>query len=241
MTLRSVILSSLFAAALYSATLTGQVELRDSREKAVQRGQDYSGVVIWLEPAPTNGGGAAAPKVPEPAGPLRATMLQKNKKFVPHVLAVRRGTQVDFPNQDPIFHNAFSNFSGQIFDVGLYKPGSTRSVGFNRNGVVRVFCNIHSAMSAVIVVMDTPWFATTANDGSFRISNVPPGQYRLKVFHERALAAELNRQERTISLTADGAAPVHISVSESGYLPTPHTDKHGRPYGNTDDAYRITK
>src|SRR4051812_5652905 len=85
--------------------VTGTVDVSDSREKAVIRGHDYSGVVVWLEPI-------GSVREPEPKTPLRATMLQKNKKFIPHVLAVRRGTQVDFPNQDPIFHNAFSNFSG---------------------------------------------------------------------------------------------------------------------------------
>lgn len=216
-----------------AATLSGQVQLRDSREKSVQRDRDYSGVVIWLEP--TSG------RPPDPQGALKATMLQKNKKFIPHVLPVRRGTSIDFPNQDPIFHNAFSNFSGQVFDVGLYKPGSSRTVLFNRAGVVRVFCNIHSAMSAVIVVVDSPWFTASAADGSFRIANVPPGDYRVKVFHERALPPQLAQQERTVNIPAEGTSGLQIAISESGFLPSPHTDKHGKPYSASDDSYRILK
>ncbi len=80
-------------------------------------------------------------------------MLQKNKMFTPHILPIVAGTAVDFPNSDPIFHNAFSSYDGQIFDVGLYPPGSSKSVRFGRPGVVRVFCNIHPAMSAIILVL----------------------------------------------------------------------------------------
>lgn len=215
-----------------SGVVTGTVELRDSRLKSVESGHDYSGVVIWLEPLPPG-------NIPEQHAPLRATMLQKNKKFIPHVLAVRRGTQVDFPNQDPIFHNAFSTFSGQVFDIGLYKPGSSRTVTFSRSGVVRIFCNIHSAMSAVIVVVDTPWFATTSADGSFRIPEVPAGEYRLRIFHERASSAEIANQERVITVPL--STPLKLVISESGYVVTPHLNKHGKPYGKADDTYGVLK
>jgi len=165
-------------------------------------------------------------------------MLQKNKRFIPHILAIRRGTVVDFPNQDPIFHNAFSSFSGQIFDIGLYKPGTSKSVSFNRAGVVRVFCNIHAAMSAVIVVLDTPWFATTTQDGSFRIPDVPAGEYTLHVFHERATPAELAKTERMV--TVGSGEPVQLVISETGFLPTPHLDKHGKPYKpDSGDNYKV--
>src|SRR6202044_1888521 len=106
---------------------------------------------------------------------------QKGKMFMPHILPVMAGTTVDFPNLDPIFHNAFSSYSGQIFDVGLYPPGTSRSVRFTREGVVRVFCNIHSSMSAMIVVLATPYFAVTGRDGSFALPDVPPGEYTLRV------------------------------------------------------------
>src|SRR5277367_4399803 len=114
---------------LLSGTVTGRVELRDSRDPAVRKRLDYSGVVVSLHVSP------ARPFL----GEGRATILQNNKTFTPHVLAVPVGTSVEFPNADPIFHNAFSSYSGQIFDVGLYPPGSTRAVRFTRPGIVRVF------------------------------------------------------------------------------------------------------
>jgi len=231
MIFRWLISSSLALGLASAAVLAGKVELKDSREKSVERGHDYSGVVVWLELV--NGG------VVEPAAPPRATMIQKNKKVLPHVLAVRRGTNIDFPNQDPIFHNAFSNFSGQVFDIGLYKPGSSRTVRFGRPGVVRVFCNIHAAMSAVIVVVDSPWFTTTAADGSFQIADVPPGEYRLRAFHERASVPELTKVERT--LTVPGTRAVRLSISESGFLPVPHLNKHGKEYPSSEDSYQVVK
>jgi hypothetical protein len=156
-------------------------------------------------------------------------MLQKDKTFKPHVLAIAAGTYVDFPNADPIFHNAFSSYNGQLFDLGLYAPGSTKSVRFKRGGIVRVFCNIHSSMSAVIVVLPTPYFATTPRDGSFQILNVPPGDYQLTVFHERATEATLNALARRITFDQSTAIS-SITISEAGFLQLPHNNKYGHTY-----------
>ena len=159
MTLRWLICFSAGVLPLCAAAVSGRVELRDSRYATVRNRHDYSGVVIALTPVES-----AAP----PAAGKRAVMLQKDKTFSPHVLAVQAGSLVEFPNSDPIFHNAFSSYNGQVFDVGLYPPGTTRSVRFARPGVVRVFCNIHSSMNAVIVVIASPYFATTKPDGTFK-------------------------------------------------------------------------
>jgi plastocyanin len=221
MTLRLRTCSSLaLAVSLHAATVSGNVSLLASKDKRVRNQRDFSGVVVWLEPSS-----------PAPARlrPQKTEIVQKNKTFIPHVLAVAVGSSVEFPNFDPIFHNAFSNFSGQIFDVGLYPPKTTRSVQFVREGVVRVFCNIHPAMSAVIVVLDTPWFAVTARNGGFRIAGVPPGEYTLKVFHERATAPTLAGLARKITVAGDVTLP-GISISEAGYIPLPHKNKYGKEY-----------
>ncbi|MEO8051419.1 MAG: hypothetical protein ABI833_13460 [Acidobacteriota bacterium] len=165
-----------------------------------------------------------------PASGKHAVMLQKEKTFSPHVLAIQAGSVVDFPNADPIFHNAFSSYNGQVFDIGLYPPASTRSVRFARQGVVRVFCNIHASMSALIVVVGSPYFATTKPDGTFSIAGVPEGRYNLSVFHERASDATLSELSRKITVGADGASLSPIAISEAGYLSIPHKNKYGRDY-----------
>jgi plastocyanin len=217
---RSLICSSVFVAGLQGATVSGTVELRDSRIDSVARGKDYSGIVLSLR----------AVNQPAPAAPARhATMLQKNKMFTPHILPVVMGTTIDFPNGDPIFHSAFSTYNGQIFDVGLYAPGTSRSVRFQRPGIVRVFCNIHPSMSAFILVLTTPYFAVTPHDGSFHI-DVPPGLYDLNLFHERAAEQPLQALSRLILVTSDGVRVPPIAISEAGYLPAPHKNKYGKDY-----------
>jgi hypothetical protein len=161
-------------------------------------------------------------------------MLQKGKMFTPHILPVPAGTTVDFPNSDPIFHNAFSSYSGQIFDVGLYPPGTSRAVKFTRPGVLRVFCNIHPAMSAIILVLNTPWFVKTAKDGSFEM-NVPPGEYDLRVFHERSTEQELAGLAQRVIVPAAGLQVPPITVSEAGYLVAPHKNKYGHDYSPSAD------
>lgn len=216
-----------FSLPLIAGNVTGKVELRDSREKR----HDYSGVVVALTDKPATS-----------LVNTHVTMLQKNKMFTPHVLAVAAGTYVDFPNDDPIFHNAFSSYNGQLFDLGLYAPGSTKSVRFSREGIVRVFCNIHSSMSAVIVVLPTPYFATTAKDGSFLIPNVPPGDYQLSVFHERATESTLRALSRRVTVEQSLTLPP-IVISEAGYLQMPHTNKYGHIYAPEPDGslYPATK
>ena len=188
----SLLLSLAAATNLVAGSVSGRVELRDSQDAAVRKHMDFSGVVVWLEPV--TGSPAAAPP-----GAI-AKMVQKDKTFTPHVLPIRVGTSVDFPNFDPIFHNAFSNYNGQLFDVGLYPPGTSRRVHFARPGVVRVFCNIHAAMSAVIVVLNTPYFDTTQKNGSYQFRDVPPGEYTLHFFHERATQATLDSLTRRVTV-----------------------------------------
>ncbi len=215
--------SLLWAFSLAAAQVAGTVRLVDSTDASVRKGRDYSGVVVWLKPIGANVPVAASP-------PAKAQMVQKNKQFEPHVLAVEVGAHVEFPNYDPIFHNAFSSFSGQIFDIGLYPPHTSRTIVFKRSGIVRVFCNIHPTMSAVIAVLDTPWFAVSDSKGGFVIQNVPEGDYRLQVFHERATERTLRALERKITLTAENNVLPPLIVSETGYVVAPHKNKYGKDY-----------
>jgi plastocyanin len=223
--LPTLLLAALLGERLAGGSVQGVVELKDSHVATVRKGQDYSGVVLWLLPA----GETSLPR----AEVKHARLVQKDKTFTPHVLAIETGTTVDFPNYDPIFHNAFSNFSGQLFDIGLYAPGSSRSVRFQRAGAVRIFCNIHPAMSAVILVVDTPYFAVSERDGHFQIAKVPPGEYRLNIFHERASESALHELEREVTVDAGNLTLPAIEISETGYLPASHKNKFGKDYPKT--------
>jgi plastocyanin len=216
-----IFFSVALALPLAAAQVSGTVELTGSTAPAVKKRANYSGVVVWLE-APSGSQPAAAP--------VRSEMVQKKKTFQPHVLAIPVGSSVVFPNNDPIFHNAFSNYSGQIFDVGLYPPGKSRTVAFKREGIVRVFCNIHTTMSAIIVVLKSPYFAVSKEDGSFSISDVPPGRYQLRTFYERATESTLNQLTRTITVDKENTALPPLVITESGYVQTPHQNKYGKDY-----------
>src|SRR5450432_781347 len=178
-----------------AGSVNGTIELTNSRDPEVRKHKNYSGVVVWLEPV---GRPAAASAVRQPS-----RMAQKMKTFTPHVLAIMAGSSVEFPNFDPIFHNAFSGYSGQVFDVGLYPPGSSRTVVFKREGLVRIFCNIHATMSAVIMVLKTPYFVVSDASGNFAIADVPPGEYVLHVYHERALQQNLDAMKQTVKVAAE--------------------------------------
>jgi plastocyanin len=221
MTWRSLICFSLLALTLRAATISGQVELTNSLDPAVHKRKDYSGVVLWLEPTDHSA---------VPAAPKSVRIVQQDKHFLPHVVAIPVGGTVDLPNNDPFWHNAFSNFSGEPFDIGLYAPRTSRSHTFRHPGIVRVFCNIHSSMSAVIAVLNTPYYVVTPETGKFSIPNVQPGEYELRMFYERALPDNLKFLERRVTVPEAGLALPLISISETGYVPEPHLDKHGKPY-----------
>jgi plastocyanin len=223
MILRLAICFSLSAALLFPTTVRGRVSIQEANGKRAKPLQ-LSNVVVWLNDSNPESSTLLR------ANAIQAKMLQKNKMFTPHVLPIPVGSTIEFPNADPIFHNAFSNYNGQIFDIGLYPPGSTRSVKFQKPGIVRVFCNIHASMSAVIVVLSSPWFATSDSEGVFEIEGVPEGSYQLGLYYERATEQTLSALQRTVSV---GAATVDlgtIPISESGYLSIPHLNKYGNPY-----------
>lgn len=119
------------------------------------------------------------------AAPRPASIAQKDEQFVPHVVAVTTGSAVAFPNDDPFFHNVFSLSRGASFNLGRYPSGASRSKTFTRPGIVKVFCEIHSHMSAVVRVFDHNFFTIPADDGSFSIDEVPLGEHTLVAWHER--------------------------------------------------------
>jgi plastocyanin len=139
------------------------------------RGPEVNNVIVFLKDIAS----AGDPPV------RRATIMQKDEAFVPRVLAITRGSTVDFPNFDPFFHNVFSLTRRNVFDLGRYPKGETESHRFVNAGLVKVYCHIHSHMSATIMVLDHPYFRMPAADGTFAIDDVPAGTHRITAWHER--------------------------------------------------------
>jgi plastocyanin len=140
---------------------------------------EFGNVVVYLESAPE---GAQPPGRAE--GPVR--MEQEGMTFKPHVLPIVKGTTVEFPNRDMLFHNVFSLSKAASFDLGRYPKDGSKSLRFMKPGIVQVFCHIHSDMSGVIVVLDNPFFTSPDSQGQFAIDGIPPGEYRVVAWHERA-------------------------------------------------------
>ena len=131
-------------------------------------------------------------------------MTQRNETFVPHVLAIQVGTTVDFPNEDQIYHNVFSLSKTQRFDLGRYAAGQSKPVRFDRPGIVRVFCDIHSHMSAFVLVFNHRYFDTTSTDGRYEIPSIPPGKYTVIAWNDGAV-----RDSRTVTTSEEGG-PVEL-------------------------------
>jgi plastocyanin len=132
---------------------------------------------------------------------------QEHEAFVPRVVAITRGSTVDFPNADPFFHNVFSLSSASTFDLGRYPMGHLKSATLTNAGLVKVYCHIHSQMSASILVLDHPYFAMPELDGSFTIPHVPPGTYTIFGWHER-----IGERANVISVKPGSTASVDISL-----------------------------
>jgi plastocyanin len=131
-------------------------------------------VVVYLKDAPIR-------EVP----PVKVAIRQRDENFVPRVVAVPVGSEVEFPNDDPIYHNVFSLSRAKEFNLGRFPKGQSRGVRFARPGIVKVFCEIHSHMTATVMVFNHPWFAIPDEEGRFELPPVPPGQREIVAWHER--------------------------------------------------------
>lgn len=195
----------------------------------VKPGGDNANVAVWLLPLDQT--------LPLNAQGKRFQLVQKDKKFEPHLLIVSVGAVVEFPNRDPFFHNVFSLYDGRRFDLGLYEAGSSRSVQFNRAGVSYVFCNIHPQMSSIVISASTPFYTITGKDGRFSFADVPPGRYQLKVWYERALPEKLAGLAREVTVNARQRDLGEVTVAEEASLPAPHKNKYGREYDKIPSPY----
>lgn len=150
-----------------SGTITGTIKVRGVR--------DARDVVVFIEHME----GTYEPTQEKPI------LDQLNMVFIPHVLPILVGTTVQFPNSDEVRHNVFSPSKIKPFNLGTYSKGVTREVMFDEVGVVTLLCNVHTEMSAFIIVLENPYFARTGPDGTFTINDVPEGEYIIKTWHEK--------------------------------------------------------
>jgi len=211
-------------------TVTAQVEFASDgaantagKAKSARIPQD---VVVWLKPLEHSGAQDASVHVQA----KRPVLVQKDKNFEPHLLAVEVGTSVDFPNRDPFFHNVFSLFDGKRFDLGLYEAGATNTVRFDRVGVSFLFCNIHPQMSAVVVAVDTPYFAKSDRTGRVIINGVAEGRYELHVWYERSLPEDLKKLTRNVVVSGPGLSLGTVSLTENPNFSLTHKNKYGQDY-----------
>jgi plastocyanin len=201
------------SSAAENGSIRGRVELRQApadhepRPNVADLGMhsahgptDRRRSVVYLDPAPR----AAFDARDEP----RARMDQRNETFVPHVLAIVAGTTVEFPNNDGTYHNVFSLSKTRSFDLGRYAAGRAKSVRFDKPGIVRVFCDIHSHMSAYILVFAHRYFAVTDDEGRYRIENVPPGSYNIVAWNEA-----METESRRVTVPDGGDADLNFVLT----------------------------
>jgi plastocyanin len=202
----------------HAADISGHIELTsEGKELRAEEAQD---AIVYFRPK-------ATPKIKPAAAAY--VMGTRRKQFMPRVLPITLGSQVRFPNEDPILHNAFSTSKDNAFDVGLYGAGEGQIVTFNHVGYVRVYCNVHHSMIGHILVLDTPYFGRPDSSGNFHLDGVPAVPGDLVVWHERATPW-------VHELTPASHASERVQLDLSQRRVPAHMNKFGKPYGRSSDG-----
>ena len=194
-------------------TVGGAVELLDA-DGASRESRAW--VLVFLE-----GGPGFAPVVNARGNPR---VSQSGRRFEPRLLPVVVGTEVEFPNDDTIFHNVFSLSKTAPFDLGVYEPGHSSSVRMEQTGLVKVYCNIHPEMAASIVVLANPWYALTDRAGNYVICGVPDGEYVLRAWND------MGAEAREPILVAGNVVLEKRIVLRETRRALQHSNKYGKPY-----------
>jgi plastocyanin len=200
--------------------VSGQVSIV---ERPGEQTEDLGNTVIYLElPA----GQKAKVKPADEAMALQA------RQFAPRVRIVSQGSKVEFSNQDPFSHNVFTKASQGPFDTDVFGRGKKKSTTVKETGVYPLYCNVHPRMTAYLIAVNTPYFAQAGADGRFTIGNVPPGTYRLHVWHERAA-----EQTAVVTVAAGGLASLKYQLDARNYKYVQHKNKSGKDYTANGDVY----
>jgi plastocyanin len=206
------------SAAAQGTTVAGTLVLREQGDKP---SPEVGSAVIWLT-------GDHAPA----AVPDTVEMATEGKQFVPHLLIVPRGSTVTFPNHDPFNHNVFSLSPAAKFDLGLFGRGENHGYAFGNAGIVRVYCNVHAQMRGLVLVHDTRLVTQPGADGKFKLTGVPPGDYTLNLWHERASTTTV-----PVKVTAAGVDNLALTMDARGYRLVQHRDKNGQSYSDRKRRY----
>jgi plastocyanin len=211
----AVLLAAVAGASATAAELRGRVELLSGGQPL--RASEAVEAVVYFRPA----------QRPTLAAPTEGAVLTtRRKQFLPRVLPIVAGSTVQFPNEDVILHNAFSSSPGNQFDTGAYGSGEGSRHTFATPGLVKVYCNVHQAMFAHILVLDTPWFTRPDAQGRFVLADLPDEAGELVVFHERA-----NPWQQRLLPTEAGDVAVRLELTRRKV--PPHMNKFGKPYQRT--------
>ena len=158
---------------------------------------ERSHVVVYIEGGPKSSA----------SGVVKASIEQRDRRFVPDLVVIPAGSAVSFPNFDPIFHNVFSLSKAKSFDLGNYPKGQTRMVTFAASGVVAVYCHLHSNMVATIVVAPNRWAVRADGNGVFSLKDVPAGTYTVVAWHKTA-----GTFRKTVTIGEQGDAEVSFTL-----------------------------
>ena len=214
-----VLLGAVFAAprpTLAQSGVSGRVAVQ---EKPGETTYDIGNTVVYLTAA--DGRVLRAP-------PVKVPIAMNGKEFRPHIRIVTPGSSVEYPNQDPFSHNIFSTAPGAAFDLGTYPNGISRTATFKKTGAFPIYCNIHSRMTAYVVVVPTPYFTQAGADGRWTLDRIPAGKYELHVWHERAPEVV-----SPLDVPAAGVANVMTTLDARGFVATEHKNKFGKEYTST--------
>lgn len=141
-----------------------------------------------------------------PGSPAAATIAQQDREFIPFLTIVQAGAAIEFPNRDPFKHHVYSFSRAKPFELKLYAGKPAKPLIFDKPGEVALGCNIHDWMEAYVLVVNTPYFAKTAVNGHAIVDNVPPGRYRLKLWHP------LQKKEAPLLEVEIGATPARLGL-----------------------------
>ncbi|HEY8176168.1 MAG TPA: hypothetical protein VIF32_10765 [Gemmatimonadaceae bacterium] len=217
-------------AAVFAGTLKAQSTTKVSGqitilERPGEVTEDLENVVVYLE-------SVGAPARMRPPSPINTDIVLRSRQFSPRIRVVTVGSKVAFPNQDPFSHNVFSKLNGG-FDTGVYGRGKTHDNVFKDPGVYPLYCNVHPRMTAFVITLNSPYFAQAGSDGRFAVENVPAGQYKMHVWHDRAA-----EKVKDVTVPAAGLANVREQLDARGYKYVQHKNKFGQDYTSaTGDRY----